>query len=86
MEEKIFEYKVKNLIEQKTMLAQMITVLIGGTVGLCFIEKLNELRGILITAGIFFVIIFVKSFIKTVIELNTYLYSSNKKRRNKNEF
>lgn len=83
MEEKVFEYKLKSLIAQKTMLAQMITVLISGTVGLCFIEKHSSLRAILITAGIFFVAVFVKSFMKTVIELNTYLYSSSKTKRDK---
>lgn len=78
-EEKVFEYRMKSLIELRTALMQLLTVLVGGVIGLCFVEN-SKLKFFLITAGLAFVAIFVKSFISTIRELNKIIYRKTEKR------
>ncbi len=77
MEEKIFEYKMKNLIAQKTVLSNMIAVLTGGVMWLIFLDA-PKYKYIPAVIGAYLVCIFVTSLMNTITELNGYLYKSKK--------
>ena len=79
-EEKVFEYKLKSLIELRTALMQLLTVLTGGVVGLCFVAN-SKLKLFLIIAGLFFGAIFVKSLVSAIRELNKIIYRKNKREK-----
>lgn len=71
--EKIEEFKVQNCFLLRQILTTLITVLSGGIVGLFFAHD-SSLKYLFISLGIFFLVIFVKTFQKNNIELNGYLY------------
>ena len=73
MEEKIFEYKLKNLIAQKTVLSNMIAVLTGGIMWLTFLDA-PKYRFLFVAVGVYFVFVFIISLMKTITELNIILY------------
>ena len=71
--EKVEEFKVQNCFLLRQILTTLITVLSGGIAGLFFAQD-SSLKYLFIPIGIFFLIIFVKTFQKNNIELNGYLY------------
>lgn len=72
-EEKVFEYKLKSLIEQRTMLSSMIVILSGGITWLVFLDAPNY-KYLFIVFGIYVACIFVNSLMSTILELNRILY------------
>lgn len=72
-EEKVFEYKVKNLIALRTTLCNMIAVLAGGVMWLTFLDA-PKYRLLFVVIGVYFVCLFAISLIKTITELNTIIY------------
>lgn len=77
-EEKVFEYKLKSLIKLRTALMQILTVLIGGIVGLSFTAD-SKLKHALIIAGIILAVIFAKSLASAIREFNKIVYRKKKK-------
>lgn len=78
MEEKIFEYKVKNLIAQRTTLSNMIAILAGGVMWLTFLDA-PRYRLLFVAIGVYFVCVFVISLIKTITELNMIIYKKERR-------
>lgn len=77
MEEKIFEYRIKSLIAQRTTLSNMLAVLTGGVMWLAFLDAPNY-KFIPVTIGAYFICIFAISLMNTITELNGYLYKNKK--------
>ena len=84
-EEKLFEYRLKSLIEQKTLISQMLTVLIGGVVLLCFLDA-PDYKYIAAGIGVYLVFILIKSLMDTITELNGYLYKREGKEKKIRKF
>lgn len=76
-EEKVFEYKLKSLIEQRTLISQMLTVLTGGVVWLCFLD-VPDYKYIVAAFGFYFICMLIKSLMNTIEELDTCLYGKNR--------
>ncbi len=77
MEEKVFEYKLKSLIELRTTLVGTIAILSGGVMWLMFLDA-PKYRYFFVAFGFYFICVFAVSLMKTITELNAIFY----KRRN----
>ncbi len=66
--------KINNLISLRQSLLGLLPILVGGTLGLLFINGHTILRIMLITLGSFFIIIIAKSLFGTITEINQSIY------------
>ncbi len=72
------ELKVNNLIQLRTVLTNTLIVLIGGTVGLLFVEA-SVLKYILLILGCFYILLFIANLSNTIREVNGILYGEEDK-------
>lgn len=70
--------KVNNLIALRQLLTNTLTVLIGGTVGLLFINA-SPLKYVFIFIGLFYVYVFTANLSSTISELNLLLNKEEEK-------
>lgn len=75
---KVMEIRVKNLMLSKQLIVQTLTVIIGGMIGLGFMQS-SPLRNSLLVFGIFYVLVLIKNFSSITGEIEKYLYK-NKRR------
>ena len=68
------ELKINNLIQLRTLLTNTLIVLIGGTVGLLFVEA-SALKYLLLILGCFYILLFIANLSNTIREINGILYS-----------
>ncbi len=72
--------KVTNLISLRQSLLNLLPILVGGTVGMAFVNDHIILRNILITTGSFFIAIIAKSLFDTITEINQTVYCKGDKK------
>lgn len=77
-ENKIVEYKIQNCFLLRQLLTTLITVLVGGLIGLAFTED-SFAKYSLLTIGGFFFVVFITSLHRIIVELNKYLYTKYKR-------
>ncbi len=66
--------KINNLISLRQSLLNLLPILVGGTLGMFFIDGHNTLRITLIAFGILFTVVIAKGLIETITEINKTLY------------
>lgn len=80
--DELTKIKISNLISLRQSLLTLLPILIGGTIGVCFINEGFIFKNMLIVAGVFFSIVLIISPYKTIVELNAYLYKQNERGKN----
>ncbi|MCX4274570.1 MAG: hypothetical protein OSJ27_02170 [Candidatus Gastranaerophilales bacterium] len=65
--------KSQHLVSLRQLLAQALTILIGGVVGIWFTPNCT-LKTVVIVAGLLYTVVLVKSLHSTIVELNKCVY------------
>lgn len=71
--------KINNLISLRQSLLGLLPILVGGTVGMFFINGHVVARIALLFCGSFFIIVIAKSLIGTITEINQTIYHKETK-------
>lgn len=77
--DELTKVRVNNLISLRQSLLVLLPVLIGGTVGMVFVNGHALLRIMLIILGVFFTGVMIFSLCKTITELNRCIYGYNRR-------
>ncbi len=67
--DELTKIKISNLISLRQSLLALLPILIGGTIGACFINEDFIFKNMLIIAGVFFSIVLIASLYKAIVEL-----------------
>ncbi len=81
--DELTKVRVNNLISLRQSLLVLLPILIGGTIGMLFINGYNIARTVLFIIGSFYIIVMIKSLINTVTEINQCIYGKENKKWNK---
>ena len=65
--------KTEHLVSLRQLLTQSLTILIGGLVGMYFTPN-STFKAAAIIAGMFYMVVLIKSLYSTIIELNKCIY------------
>lgn len=74
----LIKTRVANLISLRQSLLGLLPILVGGTIGMFFINGRLPIRLAFISAGIIVFIVVMKGLRDTIIELNQYLYKNKR--------